>query len=351
MSLRTRTVLIMLVLCVVVPRGAAEDWPRIRLLAPDAIRSIDAPTFVAAKPDLLPAREAVLVYQRGETVRMYPMRILMRTEIINDRVDGVPIAATWCPLCDSAVVFDRRLGDRVVELGVSGTLRASNLVMFDRHTGDLWQQASARPVEQAEGAPSLTVLPSQVMGYGDARRLHPQARVVDPRHFGARNPYQGHDDPDGRPWPRLVPQLPEMPVPAMTRIVAIPDGDGWVAWREPAAQTVRIVHVHAGGRAVALHRPGPASPIDRGGIADGRQIGNTVVFADQLDDRELGLEAHAGHEAAVLRDVATGSLWNAAGEAIAGPLQGQRLTRLPHRRFLAFSWFAFHPDTRWLEEP
>ena len=36
---------------------------------------------------------------------------MMWHEIVNDTVDGIPVAVTFCPLCNSAIVFDRRLND------------------------------------------------------------------------------------------------------------------------------------------------------------------------------------------------------------------------------------------------
>ena len=63
-------------------------------------------------------------------------------EIVNDEVGGVPVAVTFCPLCNSAVSFDRRVGGQVLTLGVTGKLRASDMVMYDRESESWWQQAT-----------------------------------------------------------------------------------------------------------------------------------------------------------------------------------------------------------------
>jgi hypothetical protein len=44
-------------------------------------------------------------------------------------------------------------------------------------------------------------------------------------------------------------------------------------------------------------------------------------------------------------DQATGSRWNILGEAVAGPLKGQRLAALDGGVHFAFAWLAFNPDS------
>ena len=72
--------------------------------------------------------------------RAYPLRILMRYKIVNDELGGVPISVLFCPLCNAAMVFDRRVGDKVLVFGTTGKLRNSDLVMWDQRTESWWQQ-------------------------------------------------------------------------------------------------------------------------------------------------------------------------------------------------------------------
>lgn len=109
----------------------------------DCIPSIDAPRFTkpGEKPDLLD-EDLVLGLARGGTARAYPVWVLDRHEIVNDVLAGEPIAVTWCPLCGSGVAFRRVLDGAPVELGVSGLLRESDLVFYDRRTRSRWQQVT-----------------------------------------------------------------------------------------------------------------------------------------------------------------------------------------------------------------
>jgi Protein of unknown function (DUF3179) len=141
---------------------------------PDGIPAIDHPRFQRARDvEWLAATEAVLSLRVGGETRAYPIQILTWHEIVNDTVGGVPVAVTYCPLCNSGVAFDRRAGGRVLTFGTSGKLYASNLVMYDRQTESL------RP--QLTGQASLGVLTGTTL---DSYPLAPVAW----RDFPAANP-------------------------------------------------------------------------------------------------------------------------------------------------------------------
>ena len=118
----------------------------------DGIRALTDPGFDDADAaGWLKADDRVIGVTMGNESRAYPLRILDQHEIVNDVVADSPIAVTYCPLCDSALVFDRRVGDETLELGVSGLLYNSNVLMFDRRPKDakesLWSQMGpARPL-------------------------------------------------------------------------------------------------------------------------------------------------------------------------------------------------------------
>ena len=108
----------------------------------DGIPAVDAPVFedIAGGDEWLDDKEQVHVVDVQGEVRAYPLAILIWHEIVNDSFNDVPVAVTYCPLCNSAITFDRRLGDRTLDFGVSGVLRHSDMIMFDRQTESWWQQ-------------------------------------------------------------------------------------------------------------------------------------------------------------------------------------------------------------------
>ena len=98
----------------------------------DGIPAIDDPAFAPVAEAHLADNEPVLGLSIEGDARAYPLRILIWHEIVNDVVGGVPVAVTYCPLCNTGIVFDRRVGDRVLAFGTTGKLRHSDLVMYDR---------------------------------------------------------------------------------------------------------------------------------------------------------------------------------------------------------------------------
>ncbi len=96
----------------------------------DGIPSIDRPQFVSvAEARHMKDVEPVVGLVLAGEARAYPVSVLMWHEIVNDTIGGVPVAVTYCPLCNSAVVFDRRLDGRVLDFGTTGKLRHSDMVM------------------------------------------------------------------------------------------------------------------------------------------------------------------------------------------------------------------------------
>jgi hypothetical protein len=101
----------------------------------DSIRSIDDPVFAPIGDlDSLAGTEPVIGLIVNGVAKAYPLQILTRHEIVNDVIGGVPVAVTFCPLCNTAIVFERTVGDQVLDFGVSGNLRNSDLIMYYRQT-------------------------------------------------------------------------------------------------------------------------------------------------------------------------------------------------------------------------
>jgi hypothetical protein len=112
------------------------------------------------------------------------LSILVWHECINDTLGGVPIAVTYCPLCDSAFVFDRRVGSQVREFGISGLLFQSNVVLYDRQASpnqeSLWTQVGMRAIAGPAAAQNLflSLVDSSLTGWSAWNDLYPQTTVV-----------------------------------------------------------------------------------------------------------------------------------------------------------------------------
>jgi len=297
----------------------------------------------------LNAMDPVIVVGMPEHATAYPLALLAWHEIINHTVGEVPIAVTWCPLCDSAVVFDRRVGDRTLTFAVSGKLRNSDMIMYDRETESLWQQLQGRAVVGQFTGTELDALPMQLIDFHSFAEAYPFGNVVShdtgaERPYG-RNPYEGYDRRDSPPYRRFFEGETDPRLPPKTRLTTIETADGHLAVPRPLMAERRVLHLQLDERDVVLFHGGEmASALDALQISDGRRIGATTVFETRLGDREM--EFSYDEQEHVFRDAQTGSTWSLTGHATSGPLEGEQLTPVESGNHFAFAWLRFHPDTR-----
>ncbi|MDP9386486.1 MAG: DUF3179 domain-containing protein [Actinomycetota bacterium] len=312
---------------------------------PDGIPPIDEPRFEAADAvDWLDDDEPVLAFTHQGDTRAYPVQILTWHEIVNDTVAGIPVTVTYCPLCNSAVAFDRRLDDRILDFGTSGKLYRSALVMYDRQTESLWTHYTGQAVVGRLAGKVLEALPVSTVSWEDFRNAHPDGLVLSrqtgfDRDYG-RNPYPGYDDVDTSPF--LFEGEVDGRLAAKTRIVGVESGGDAVAITLDLLSERRVVPVTAGGQdLVVWWKPGTASALDSSRVADGRDVGASGVLVPTVDGRTLHFEP-AGDE---FVDTETGTRWDVLGRAVSGPLEGRSLQAVPHVDTFWFAWAAYLPHT------
>jgi hypothetical protein len=313
----------------------------------DGIPAIDRPRFESVREAnrWLSDRDPVMVVEHGAEVKVYPLAILIWHEIVNDIVGGLPVAVTFCPLCNTALVFERSAGGRVLDFGTTGRLRHSDLVMYDRQTESWWQQATGEGIVGELTGTRLRFVPQTTLAWRTARETYPQMQVLSrntgfQRDYG-RNPYVGYDDRSRSPIREFFRRDTDPRLPAMERVVAVEVGDGWAVSFGTMSE-IRTANATAGRvPLVVFWQEGAASALDRADISQGRDVGQTAVFDRRLAGRVLSFQGTSTG----FRDRETGSGWDLAGRAVAGPLQGQRLTAIPHGNHFWFAWVVFRPDT------
>ena len=158
--------------------------------AKDGIPSLTRPpTVPVAKADFMQPTDRVVVVKIGDERRAYPMRILNWHEAVNDELGGVPIGVIYCPLCDSASVVDRRMGDRTYEFGISGLLFNSNVLLYDRTDQALWSQLGLEAVSGPNAGRKLRHVNSwELTTFADLRERYPGADILS-RDTGHRRDY------------------------------------------------------------------------------------------------------------------------------------------------------------------
>lgn len=324
----------------------------VEVLPPDQIPAIDDPRFVA--PDAagpIEPQEPVVALEVAGDARAYPVRILTWHEIVNDRVGGVPVAVTYCPLCNTAVVFERPMIDgQLLDFGTSGSLYRSNLVMYDRQTRSYWPQATGQAAIGPLTGHRLKLLPAQLVSFGDWRAEHPDGLVLSARTGATRpygeNPYVDYDRPSSRPSlfvgeldPRLPPKARILGILADGRALAIP-----YAVLTGSAVDGRFATVRAsvaGTEVVVFWRSGTVSALDRASIAASRDVGASAAYLPAAAGRSLTFVATPEG----IADEQTGSTWSILGTAVEGPLAGERLEPAITMESFWFAWASFYPET------
>ncbi len=320
-----------------------------RLLAggppPDGIPPVDDPTFLRVDDvDFVDDDEAVLVLEVEGDARAYPVQIMTWHEIVNDTVGDIPVTVSFCPLCNSAIAYDRRLDGRILDFGTSGMLYNSALVMYDRQTETLWSHFTAEAIVGTLTGSTLETIPMSTVSWADFRGAHPDGLVLSRetghrRDYG-RNPYPGYDEPGEAPF--LFDGEVDGRLAAKERIVGIRDDAQGVAVRTAELAEEGVVETELGALDLVVWlQPGTSSALDDTTVSGGRDVGATGVFDPVVDSRRLTFVRTTNG----FVDDQTSSRWDILGRAVDGPLEGTVLEAYPHVDTFWFAWAAFLPDT------
>jgi hypothetical protein len=318
----------------------------------DGIPSMTNPQAVSPEEALYLGDDGrVLGVLIGAEARAYPHNLGWKHEIINDQVGDRCVCVTFCPLTSTGLVFDATTPDsHRLELGVSGLLLNSNLVMYDRSDEQiLYPQMIHAAISGPRQGEQLQLLPVVETTWGLWKKMHPHTRIAQAstglerypsyirqlypldayRHYPYGDYRTNHDfimfpPTTARPDPELAAKEMVLGLRHQGKSKAYPFGlmpDG------------SVINDQVGGRPLLVlfdRESSTAIPYDR------RVDGQTLAFYGVPPQGELPVE---------FADLETGSLWNMRGEAVSGPLQGQRLEQVPAHNAMWFAWSAHWPET------
>jgi hypothetical protein len=324
--------------------------PRDRIVSggppPDGIPSIDDPEFEPVPEiDWIGDREPVLVLDLDGHTRVYPLQVMMWHEIVNDEIAGRPVTVTYCPLCNTGIAYDRTVGGRVLDFGVSGSLYQSAMVMYDRQTESLWTHVDGRSVIGELVGTQLELLPVAMVRWSDLRSAHPDALVLSRTQalFGryGQNPYGAYGSGDTPLTGFFIGDVDQRLAP-MERVVGIRDGDIDIAVTIGDLAESGTLSLDGDERPITVwHLPDAPWAIGAPTVGDADDTGITAVFDARHDGRELRF-TRVGEQ---FVDDATGSKWDIFGNAVSGPLSGTQLNPLVHLDTFWFAWSTYRPGT------
>jgi len=305
----------------------------------DGIPSIDDPKFISVQKasEFLEDNKLGIAVEKDGDWRFYPFQILVWHEIVNDVFKGENILVTYCPLCQTGIVFVPEVEGEFVEFGTSGRLYNSNLVMYDRKTDSLWSQQGGRAIVGKLAGERLKIRSADNIFWSEFRKAHPEAEVLSRKTGVSRDyssdPYGEYyttkgtlfplENEDDRLFDKAITYGLEVNGETKAYAEEAIKRDGLI--NDVFADLNLVVVVEPITQAVRFYNSSIYHPISSS--LDGR-----LVVEFELRDDELF-------------DTATGSKWSFDGEALSGPLVGERLERINPEFGFWFAWVAFNPKT------
>lgn len=223
----------------------------------DGIPALTRPAFIRAEQvDYLRPEDRVIGVELSDVIQAYPLAILNHHEIVNDTIGETPVAVTYCPLCDSAAVFDRRtpFGER--EFGVSGLLYNSNALIYDRRgkPESLWSQVQSIGISGPAAKRRLTALPCELTTWKSWKTRCPRTAVMSAK-TGHQRDYRRNPYAEYFANPQFM--FPVTPVsnrfPNKERVLGVWVGDQYRAYPESGfpAETSQITD-DVGGKQITV---------------------------------------------------------------------------------------------------
>lgn len=327
------------------PDGIPPYYPANYVYPDDSpVRAGSAPAFFVEYTDdysetdtYLPDEQQVIAVEVDGDARAYPLLLLNNHEIVNTEIGGVPVAVTFCPLCNASVVFEREFNDQVFHFGVSGLLRNSDLVMWDHETQSWWQQFTGEAIVGELTGTQLVNVPSLVVSWGEFKAEFPDGLVLANQtgRTTDRVSYAGYDAQGETPLfageadPRLF---------ATERVLGYFGPEGAVAYPFTSLAETQVVNDMIGETpSVVFWQTGSVSL-----FTSSIETGSAAMYIAELED---GTPLSFYIDDNTIRDEQTDSAWNVFGRATEGELEGTELRqRLSYPHFW-FAWAAFRPDT------
>jgi len=301
------------------------------VLPTDAILAISKPTFVSATRAKVQPEAPMIAVTIGNTTHAYSLHLLDGHEIVNDIIEGKPIATTWCPLCGTAIVYSRKMDGETHEFGVSGKLWRNSLVMFDRKTRSLWSHFNGECLDgKLKGKRLEMVAAMPRVTWAELKESHPDAQVLsvgDTQEGSNRyEMYQASSEIG-----IMGDALKDDRLPPKQMVVGVNLGAAQKAYPFPVFEKRSVFNDTVGGKDLVVFR-------------DDRSLA-VAVYQATINGKKIVFPQNAkGYR---VQDSSTGSTWNLiSAKAIAGGLKGRSLTAVPSIAAYWFAWCDFYPKTK-----
>jgi len=334
----------------------AVDLSEIQAVLPrNSFPTIDYPDFIDRIEGLKSffRHEPVISVAVNGEAKAYPLNILTMHEISNDSIGGIPILPSYCPLCNSSMVFDRRINynekEYTLDFEVSGMLRNSDMIIADKQTESWWQQIIGYGLAGEMAGAELTIIPSMVISVEEFFKRYPKGKILSPKtgtesqkRYGT-NPYENYDNEGNKPWKQFFDhEKLDSRLAPMERVIGIKGKNGYKIYPFSKISKEGIINDNYDNKNIVIFfKEETVSILDNKEIAKSRAVGSATVFSADLVGKTLSFKKGKGK----FIDINTKSIWDITGRCIEGYYKGVTLNPELHSNNFAFAWLNFHPES------
>ncbi len=318
----------------------------------DAIPTLDFPNFITKSDprNKFYAHEPAIVVNFGGEARAYPLSILTLFELSNDTVGGKNIMVSYCPMCNSALVFNRNIatpkGEKTMQFGVSGLLIHNDMVMYDRETESWWGQLTGEGIAGEHSGVALNMMRALLISVDDFFDRYPNGKILAPLELSVLAKKDGHkqfhhlEHGDNLSKEYFLPEKIDKRLPPMEHVLGIhyQEHDKIYPYRELAKK--QVVHETIGKTNIVIfYHDGMVSVLDEDDLASSKKVGSAAPYVTKVEGVNLTFKKAGRY----FKDDQTGSIWDITGYCKEGKHQGVQLDILPHTNHFAFAYLAFFP--------
>ena len=300
----------------------------------DGIPPIENPKYISvSEVDFLEDNDVVFLVE-SIPVKVYPQKILVWHEIVNDTIDGEKVSITYCPLTGSAIGYKGTFDEIETTFGTSGKLVNSNLIMYDRATDSLWPQILGTAVTGSQKGTVLEPISVIWTRWSNAKTVYPDALVLSVN-TGFDKPYgydpygsyvsQGNYYDSGAPMFEVM--NADRRIPAKDVIIGIRVKDSTLAVVKQSIAAEKVANVVIADMYLVV-------------LYD-ESLDTVRVYVRQVGENILHFEIENGK----VIDRETHSEWTVLGESTKGEYKGTSLELVHSFDVMWFAWVGYYPGT------
>lgn len=295
-----------------------------KMFHPYGLPSFGSPANAAVDPD-----DKVLAVTLGQDARAYPIRTMGYHHIVNDIINGVPIAVTYCTLCHTGLVWNRMLDGRLLHFRLAG-INNGNALLRDEETSSIWQQSTGEAIYGPLKGKQLELVRSNELSFGLWKQEQPHGQVLQPNSLYAAE-YDPKDWEKHVEKTRTVVNTTKSGIGPHQLMWGITTAGESKAYPVQAILATKLIQDHV-GKVPILLLVGP----------DGTSI---RTFETRFEAGNTDLTFATGPHDGTMTDTGTGSTWNFQGCAVEGSLSGRCLKEINAHKDYWFDWMNHHPDS------